>query len=235
MSLLTDVLNDLNISHDEVMVERINDFYKLLVEKNKVMNLTSITEYDDFVIKHVGDSLLAVKCHSFENEKMIDVGTGAGFPGIPLKIFFPSLDVVLLDSLNKRLLFLNEVIDKLSLENISTVHGRAEDLGKDPSFRESFDLGVSRAVASLNVLSELTLPFIKRDGKFIYYKSNDIDEEISLSLRSINVLGGSEPSIHELPLFDTEINRKFVIVSKIKSTPGRFPRKAGTPAKDPIK
>lgn len=235
MSLITDVLNDLNISFDEEMLEKVDDFYKLLIEKNKVMNLTSITEYDDFILKHVGDSLLSSKIYSFCDERLIDVGTGAGFPGIPLKIFFPSLNIVLLDSLNKRLLFLNEVIEKLSLDNISTVHGRAEDLGKDPSFRETFDLGVSRAVASLNVLSELTLPFIKKDGKFIFYKSSDIDEELSLSLNSFKILGGSDPSVNEIPLFNSDINRKFVVVNKVRSTPGKYPRKAGTPAKDPIK
>ena len=235
MSLITDVLNDLNISFNEEMLERVEDFYKLLIEKNKVMNLTSITEYDEFVLKHIGDSLLSSKIFSFSDERMIDVGTGAGFPGIPLKIFFPSLNIVLLDSLNKRLLFLDEVIEKLSLENISTVHGRAEDIGKDPSFREKFDLGVSRAVASLNILSELTLPFIKQNGKFIYYKSSDIDEEISSSLKSFKILGGSKPSVNEVPLFNTDIKRKFLVVDKIRSTPGKYPRKAGTPSKDPIK
>ena len=235
MSLLTDVLDDLNIKYDQEMLEKTDDFYKLLIEKNKVMNLTSIIGYDDFVIKHVGDSLLSSKVFSFSDERLIDIGTGAGFPGIPLKIFFPSLEIILLDSLNKRLLFINEVIDNLSLDNISTVHGRAEDLGKDPSFRESFDLGVSRAVARLNVLSELTLPFIRTGGRFIYYKSSDIDDELFASEKSFNILGGSDPSLIEVPLYKTDIIRNFVVVSKVRTTPKMFPRKAGTPAKDPIK
>ena len=233
MSLLTEVLNDLEISYDDAKLEMVNDLYRLLVEKNRVMNLTSITEYDDFIIRHVADSLLVTKCISFHHERVIDVGTGAGFPGIPLKIFFPDIDIVLLDSLKKRLVFINEVIDALGLKYISTVHGRAEDLARDKSYRESFDLGVSRAVASLNVLSELTLPFIKKGGRFIYYKSSDIDEELSMSLNSFKILGGSVPSVFDVPL-DRDTMRKFVVVDKINSTPGKYPRKAGTPSKDPL-
>ena len=234
MSLLTDVLTYLNIDFDEEMTEKISDFYQLLVEKNKVMNLTSITEYDDFVIRHLCDSLLSCRIHGFCNQSLIDVGTGAGFPGIPLKIFFPSLEIVLLDSLNKRLLFLDEVIEKLDLKNIHTVHGRAEDLGKDPLYREKFDLVVSRAVASLNVLSELTVPFAKKDGKVIYYKSSDIDDELASSLKAFDILGGSTPSVFDVPLFDTGIIRKFVVIDKLSSTPKMYPRKAGTPSKNPI-
>lgn len=234
MSLLIDILKDLNIDYDEEMVEKTEDFYRLLIEKNKVMNLTAITDHDDFMIRHIGDSLLSCRVISFGAEKVIDVGTGAGFPGIPLKIFFPALDIVLLDSLKKRLLFLDEVIDKLCLQDISTIHGRAEDLGKDPSFRASFDLGVSRAVASLNVLSELTIPFIKKNGRFIYYKSSDIDEEFSSSLTAFRLLGAPEPSVSAVPLFDTGIIRKFVVSVKSENTPGKYPRKAGVPAKEPI-
>ncbi len=234
MSLLTEGLEKLNINYDEVMLERCEDFYLMLIEKNKVMNLTSITEHDDFIVKHIFDSLLSVKFYSYSNQKVIDVGTGAGFPGIPLKIFFPSLDMVLLDSLNKRLNFINEVIDKLGFENISTVHGRAEDLARDPSFREKFDLGLSRAVADLSVLSELGLPFIKKGGKFIFYKSSDIDEEVKKAGRAINILGASKPETYESILYGSDILRKFVFVDKIKTTPGKYPRKAGTPAKDPL-
>ena len=234
MSLITDVLTYLNIDFDEEMTEKVSDFYQLLVERIKVMNLTSITDHDDFVIKHLCDSLLSCRIYGFNKGSLIDVGTGAGFPGIPLKIFFPSLEIVLLDSLNKRLLFLDEVIEKLDLKNIHTVHGRAEDLGKDPSFREKFDIGVSRAVAPLNVLSELTLPFIKKGGEFIYYKSSDIDDELSSSKKAFDVLGGSVPSVFNVPLFETGIIRKFVVVDKTASTPKMYPRKAGTPSKNPI-
>lgn len=234
MSLIKDVLTYLNIDPDEEMMEKVSDFYSLLIETNKVMNLTSITEYEEFVIKHLCDSLLSSIIHDFKNESLIDVGTGAGFPGIPLKIFFPSLEVILLDSLNKRLVFLDEVIRKLDLHNISTVHGRAEDLGRDPSFREKFDLGVSRAVAPMNVLSELTLPFIKKGGKYIYYKSSDIDAELNSSMRAFEVLGGSNPSVYDVPLYDSGIIRKFIVVDKKSSTPKVYPRKAGTPSKNPI-
>lgn len=234
MTLLKDFLSDLNISFDEEMLEKVDDYYKLLIEKNKVMNLTSITGYNDFIIKHICDSLLACKVCSFQNEKIIDIGSGAGFPGIPLNIFFPSLEVVLLDSLNKRLLFLDEVIERLNLKNISTVHGRAEDLGHVPMLREKFDLGVSRAVAALNILSELSLPFIKKGGSFVFYKSSNIEEELSSSLKAFDILGGSEAITYDVPLNSTDIIRKFVIVKKIKNTPTKYSRKAGTPSKSPL-
>ncbi len=234
MSLLSDSLDLLNISFDDIMLEKVEDFYKLLIEKNRVMNLTSITDHDEFVVKHIIDSLLSFRFHGFKDERLIDIGTGAGFPGIPLKIFFPSLDIVLLDSLNKRLLFLDDVIEKLGLENISTVHGRAEDLGHDVSFREKFDLGVSRAVADLSVLSELSLPFIKKDGLFIFYKSSDIDDEIKRAEHALKILGSSDIKVFESPLYGTDIHRKFVIVTKGRPTPAKYSRRAGTPAKDPL-
>ena len=234
VSVLKSGLDELKISYDDHMIEQTEIFYDMLVVKNKVMNLTTITDHEDFIIKHILDSLLSVRFYSFKDQKLIDVGTGAGFPGIPLKIFFPELDVTLIDSVNKKLDFINTVISELGLDNIRTIHGRAEDLAKENSCREKFDVGVSRAVANLSVLAELGIPFIKTDGKFIFYKAGESDEEISAAENAFAILGAGEKHIYKDRLFDTDIVRKFIIVDKNKECPGKYPRKAGVPSKQPL-
>lgn len=234
--LLINGLNELGLSITDSQIEKFNLYYEMLIETNKVMNLTSITEYEQVIIKHFIDSLLVVSVYDIkESKNMIDVGTGAGFPGIPIKIMYPELNVTLLDSLNKRLNFLNNVIEKLELKNISTIHGRAEDIAHKKEYREKYDLCVSRAVANLSTLSEYCVPFIKNNGKFISYKSSISSDEIKNAKKAISVLSGKitkEETVH-LPYSD--MDRTFVIINKEKETPKKYPRKAGTPSKEPIK
>lgn len=234
--LLINGIKELGIEITNRQVEQFLKYYEMLVEKNKVMNLTSIVDLDEVIVKHFIDSLLVVKTIDMNKfNTMIDVGTGAGFPGIPLKIMFPNLKVVLLDSLNKRLKFLDSVIDELQLTNISTIHGRAEDIGKDIEYREKFDVCVSRAVANLSTLSEYCIPFISVGGEFISYKSEFSEEEKKDAEKAINLLGGSikKSVIVELPY--SEINRSFIFIDKKNKTPNKYPRKAGLPSKKPIK
>ena len=206
------------------------------MEWNKVMNLTGITEYQEVVEKHFLDSLSIVKVMDMDQaERVIDIGTGAGFPGIPLKIAFPKLDIVLLDSLNKRIRFLDHVIEELGLEGIRTIHGRAEDYARDGKYRERFDLCVSRAVANLSSLSEYCLPYVKVGGRFVSYKSGDIEEEVNDASKAIALLGGKKERIEKFQLPDTDIQRSFVVIGKTKNTQKRYPRKAGMPTKEPLK
>lgn len=232
-------LDELNIKLDDKQIEQFIKYYEYLVEKNKVMNLTAITDFEEVIVKHFLDSLSLIKAvdlSKYSNEvKIIDIGTGAGFPGIPLKIAYPQVNIILLDSLNKRINFLNEVIELLGLTGISAVHGRSEDFGTNPDYREQFDFCVSRAVANLAVLSEFCIPFVKVGGQFISYKAGDSDEEIKDGEFAVNLLGGKikEEILFTVPTSD--INRKFVVINKVKNTGKKYPRKAGTPAKSPIK
>ena len=200
------------------------------------MNLTAITEFDEVVTKHFIDSISLVKAVGLHREiALIDVGTGAGFPGIPLKIVFPHLKVTLLDSLNKRVKFLNEVINTLGLQGIDAVHGRAEDAARAVELREKFDLCVSRAVANLSTLSEYCLPFVKTGGMFVSYKSEKVAEEIDLAKNAVSILGGEFFSQTEFTLPDSDIYRNLFMIKKKRSTPKKYPRKAGLPSKEPIK
>lgn len=228
-------LHQLNISFSNHQIDQLVDYYHMVVEKNKVMNLTAITEFDEFVEKHFLDSLsLSLVLDMSVNYHVLDLGTGAGFPGIPLKILFPNLKVTLMDSLNKRIMFLNEVIDRLHLSNIEAVHGRAEEAARKKEYREKFDLCVSRAVANISTLSEYCLPFIKKGGVFISYKSGQIEDEVSLGKRGISILGGKVSQVYKFVLPETDLERSFVVIDKLKYTPKIYPRKAGTPAKDPL-
>ena len=228
-------LHELGIILTDEQKKQFDKFYELLVEWNKVMNLTGITDYEEVNEKHFVDSLSIVKAINLANiETVIDVGTGAGFPGIPLKIAFPHLKVVLLDSLNKRINFLNEVITVLGLTNIKTIHGRAEDYAKQTEYREKFDLCVSRAVANLSTLSEYCLPYVDIDGMFIPYKSGEIDEEVEKSKKAVQILGGKLENVVKFQLPGTEIGRSFVKIKKVKNTTKKYPRKAGLPAKEPL-
>lgn len=207
----------------------------MLIEWNHVMNLTAITEFDEVMKKHFIDSISLIKAIDLNrNQKVIDIGTGAGFPGLALKIAFPELDVTLLDSLNKRIQFLDAVIQELGLENVRTLHGRAEDYAKQEGMREQFDLCVSRAVANLSTLSEYCLPFVKLDGLFISYKSEKISEEMKTAKKAIDLLGGIVEKQVEFTLPDSDIYRNLFLIKKIKNTPKKFPRKAGLPAKEPL-
>ena len=223
----------ISITFTEQQLEQFRMYYKMLVEKNKVMNLTGITEWDEVLEKHFLDSISLVRAISLDqNLTVMDMGTGAGFPGIPLKIAFPNLKVTLADSLNKRVLFLQEVIDALKLENIEAIHGRAEDLARDKKYREKYDLSVSRAVANLSTLSEYCLPFVKIGGQFVSYKSGAIEEEVESSKKAISILGGKINNVVKFEL--GESGRSFVIIDKVKATQKTYPRKAGTPSKNPL-
>ena len=233
--LLLDKISELSIDLSDKQVSQFIRFYELLVEWNKVMNLTGITEYDQVVEKHFVDSLSIVKSIDIKNvNSVIDIGTGAGFPGIPLKIAFPHLKITLLDSLNKRIKFLNAVIDELGLEDIHTTHGRAEDFAKQTEYREQYDLCVSRAVANLSTLSEYCLPYVKVNGLFVPYKSGDIEEELNNSKKAVQILGGKIENTFKFELPGTDIGRSIVNIKKIKNTGKKFPRKAGLPSKEPL-
>ena len=229
-------LSELNVTLTDVQIEQFLIYYEMLVEWNQMMNLTSITEYDDVMKKHFVDSVSLVKAYDVTKDvKLIDVGTGAGFPGLALKIAFPNLKVTLLDSLNKRIQFLDAVIEKLNLNDVDTIHGRAEDLAKPNQLREQFDLCVSRAVANLSTLSEYCLPFVRVGGQFISYKSEKISEETEAAEKAISLLGGKIEKQVEFILPGSDIYRNLFVIEKINETPRKFPRKAGMPAKEPIK
>lgn len=234
--LLEIKLKELNIQINEIQKKQFDTFYSMLVEWNKVMNLTGITEYEEVIEKHFVDSLSIVNIFDLsEINTVIDVGTGAGFPGIPLKIAFPHLKITLLDSLNKRINFLDSVIDELKLDGIYTIHGRAEDFAKKDDYRERYDLCVSRAVANLSTLSEYCLPYIRVGGIFISYKSGDVDDEVLESKKAISILGGKLDNVVKFQLPGTDINRSFIKIEKIKNTGKKYPRKAGLPSKEPLK
>lgn len=210
-------------------------YYELLVEWNQVMNLTAITDFEEVCKKHFTDSLSLVKAYKINAPiSVIDVGTGAGFPGIPLKIAFPVIEVILLDSLHKRVDFLKTVIDNLGLKKIEALHGRAEDYAKEKKFREQFDLCVSRAVSNLSTLSEYCIPYVKIGGHFISYKSEKLSEEKKDAEYAISVLGGEIEDQISFQIPNSDINRNLLIVRKKKETPVNYPRKAGLPLKKPI-
>ena len=231
-------LEELNITLTAEQIEQFLQYYKMLVEKNKVMNLTGITEYEEVIQKHFLDSLSLIRViPDIASQKLtvIDLGTGAGFPGIPLKIAFPELEITLMDSLNKRILFLQEVIDALGLKKVSAVHGRAEEMSSNATHRQQYDLCVSRAVSNLAVLTEYCLPFVKKGGLFVSYKSADSDAEIQEGKKAISILGGKLTSVDKFQLPDSDLRRALVCIKKVKDTPKKYPRKAGTPAKLPLK
>ncbi|MBO5609019.1 MAG: 16S rRNA (guanine(527)-N(7))-methyltransferase RsmG [Eubacterium sp.] len=230
----------LGISLTEEQLSQFEKYMNMVVEKNKVMNLTAITEPEDFYLKHFADSLSVVSATEKaapiqENSvSLIDVGTGAGFPAIPLKIAFPQIKLTLLDSLNKRVGFLNDVIDTLQLSDTTAIHARAEEGARKAELRDSFDFVVSRAVASMNVLTEYCLPYAKPNGLFIAYKSGEIEDELTEAKNAIKLLGGKLEDIISFNLADSDIERSFVIIRKVSATPKRFPRKPGTAKKDPL-
>lgn len=228
-------LSEFNIMLSDIQVQQFMTYYELLVEWNGFMNLTAITEYEEVLKKHFVDSLsLAKACDLTKNISLIDIGTGAGFPGIPLKIAFPDLKVTLLDSLNKRVQFLNTVIEKLKLTDIDTIHGRAEDFARSDSLREQYDICVSRAVANMTTLSEYCIPFVKKGGIFVSYKSEKIVEERQEAEKAISILGGCIENQIQFNLPDSDICRILFVIRKTGTTPKKYPRKAGMPAKEPL-
>ena len=234
--LMREELSEFSIELSEHQLHQFYQYFELLVEWNKVMNLTAITELEDVVTKHFVDSLSLVKAVSdLSDEKILDMGTGAGFPGSPLKIAFPELKITLLDSLNKRINFLNEVIGQLQLGEIQAVHGRAEDYGRDKLYREQYDYCVSRAVANLSTLSEYCMPYVKIGGAFIPYKSGKIEEELNQAKGAVKLLGGKIEEVVTFVLPKTDVERSFVIVRKTEGTSKKYPRKAGLPSKEPLK
>ena len=235
LSILEQGCAQLDIFLDDIQKKQFTDFYEFLVGKNKVMNLTGITDFQEVLVKHFLDSLSCVKALDMKKIKsIIDVGTGAGFPGVPLKIAFPHLEACLLDSLKKRVNFLEETFRLLDLEDIKAVHGRAEEYARNKDYRESFDLCVSRAVSNLATLAEYCLPYVKKGGYFISYKSGAVKEEAQQAEKAVKVLGGKIKDIIYFSLPDSEIQRSLVVIEKIAHCPGRYPRKAGTPQKEPI-
>ena len=235
LTILEEGCRELGITLDEIQKKQFTDFYEYLVEKNKVMNLTGITEFQEVLIKHFLDSLACVKAVDMSRIKRImDIGTGAGFPGVPLKIAFPHLEACLLDSLKKRVNFLEETFQMLKLENITAIHGRAEEYAKNKQYRETYDLCVSRAVSNLATLSEYCLPYVKTGGYFISYKSGTVQEEVEQAQKAVKILGGKIQDVVYFQLPDSEIQRSLVVIEKIKATPSRYPRKAGTPLKEPL-
>lgn len=240
MNKLVNICNKINIEISDDQINCFEKYYELLIEKNKVMNLTAITDKEDVIVKHFIDSIALIpyltdKGINTNNElKIIDIGTGAGFPGLPLKIMMPDVKFTLLDSLNKRVSFLNEVIDELKLKDIEALHGRAEDYASDNKYREKYDICVSRAVANLSTLSEYCIPFVKEDGFFISYKAGESEEEINNSKNAIKILGGKINKVEEFVLPGTDVSRVFVFIRKLELTDKKYPRKAGVPAKKPL-
>ncbi len=230
----------MGIELDDNQLRQFETYMNMVIEKNKVMNLTAITEPEEFSLIHFADSLSLIPAVSAaapltkENASVIDVGTGAGFPAIPLKIAFPNMKLTLLDSLNKRVTFLDSVVEELELKKVTTIHARAEEGGRQKNLRDNFDFVLSRAVANLSVLTEYCLPYAKVGGLFISYKSGDIEEELKEAKHAISVLGGKLEDVIHFQLADTDINRSFVLIRKDKATPKAYPRKAGTAKKSPL-
>lgn len=235
IELLEQELEQIQVEQSKEQIQQFHKYYKHLVEKNKVMNLTAITEWEDVVIKHFIDSLMLCKVVDTKKDySILDMGTGAGFPGIPLKIAFPNFNITLVDSLNKRIKFLEEVIDELQLTKIEAIHSRAEDLQRIGAYRECFDYCVSRAVANLSTLSEYCLPYVKVGGYFISYKSGNITEELKASEKALKLLGGKVERIEEFVLPGSDIKRSLVVIKKCLNTPKKYPRNAGKPSKEPL-
>ncbi len=235
-NLLINSFKELNIELNEKQVEQFAKYSDMLIETNKVMNLTSITDETEVVLKHFADSVSLLKEYNIpEDATIIDVGCGAGFPSMPLKLVMPNNSFTLVDSLNKRINFLESVVGELCVENIELVHSRAEDLGQDLNYRENFDFGVARAVASLNVLCEYLLPFVKVGGKLIAIKGRNYENEIEESKKAIEILGGKISDVKSVNIPNTDITHYIVFIDKISTTPKNYPRKAGKATKSPIK
>ena len=234
MQKLTDALTSLNIRWDDSMAEKLVGYMDGVLLWNEKINLTAIKDRDDFVEKHLIDSILCCGFEEYINaESVIDVGTGAGFPGVPLAVISPDKEFVLADSLNKRLKVISNLTEELDIGNVETVHGRAEELARNKKYRETFDVCVSRAVANMAVLAEYCLPFIKKGGYLLAYKGPDAEKEMKEAEKAVKILGGKLRRIQSADLEGYEHN--IVVIEKIKETPAKYPRKAGLPGKEPLK
>lgn len=231
--ILNSYLKELNIELNEIQTKQLYKYMNLLIEWNNKINLTAIIKPEEIILKHFVDSLTISK-YVNNNSSVIDVGTGAGFPGIPLKIYRTDLKVTLVDSLNKRLNFINTIIEELELKNVVTVHARAEEIGKNKLYREQFDVVTSRAVANLSILSEYLIPLAKINGKCLCMKGSEIEEELLNAKKAIDVLGGKIDKIEKFELPKSDIKRNVVLITKENKTPAKYPRKPGIPAKEPI-
>lgn len=231
---LRKLLNEINVDITENQISKFYEYMNLLLEWNEKINLTAITKQDEIILKHFVDCLTIQK-YIVKNKKIVDIGTGAGFPGIPLAIMNESNNFVLVDSLNKRINFLNDVKAKIKLENMEAIHSRAEEFCQNKKYREKFDIAVSRAVANLSVLAEYLLPAVKVGGQVICMKGSQVEEELNDAKFALKELGGKIKSVDEFCLPGTDMKRNVIIVEKIKETPKKYPRKAGTPAKQPLK
>ena len=226
-------LNEFNIEISDNQLEKFDKYMKFLLEWNEKINLTAIVEPDEVKIKHFLDSLTVLK-YINDEDKVIDIGTGAGFPGIPLKIMKPDTKITLLDSLNKRINFLNIVIEELGLKNIEAIHGRAEEFARNKLYREKYDVAVSRAVANLSTLTEYMLPFVKVGGRCICMKGANVKEELDKAKNAIQELGGKIEKIDNFCLSNNDNGRNIIIIKKVKETKSKYPRKAGIPSKEPL-
>lgn len=231
---LEDLSKKINVMLNEKQISQYYQYMKLLLEWNEKINLTAITKQDEIILKHFVDSMTVLK-YLADYKSIIDVGTGAGFPGIPIAIMNENKDVTLMDSLNKRIKFLENIKENLSLKNVNAIHSRAEDLGQDMNNREKHDVAISRAVANLTTLVEYLLPFVKIGGICICMKGQDVEDEINDSKRAIELLGGRIKKVDEFFLPDSDMKRNVVIIEKIKHTNKKYPRKAGLPSKEPLK
>lgn len=233
MKFLEESFEKLNIPFDNSVIEMFEQYMDGILEWNKKINLTAITDREEFISKHFVDSVLSYNFREYiDADSIIDIGTGAGFPGIPLAIVSPDKKFVLADSLNKRLKVINELASKIGIDNIETVHGRAEELARNKKYREAFALCISRAVANLAVLCEYCLPFIKVGGHLLAYKGPDAEEEVKMAEKAIKILGGKLIEIVSVDLDGYDHN--IVVIEKINKTPSKYPRKAGTPGREPI-
>ena len=231
---LEDALEKLNINR-KVDYDKFEKYMVGILEWNEKVNLTNITDHDEFIEKHYIDSIVIANQDEFiEADKIIDVGTGGGFPGVPLAILFPEKNFILLDSLNKRLKIINQLTNEIGINNVTTIHGRAEELAKKPGLRESFDMCLSRAVANLTSLSELCIPFVKENGTFIAYKGPGINEELENAQKAIEILGGNISKIEDVNI-NNNMEHKLLFINKIRNTPKKYPRKPGEPIRNPIK
>ena len=236
MKQLIEALEDMGLNYEENTLQKFRRYMELILEWNDKVNLTSITDIDEFVKKHYVDSIAICRASQMKHaSKIIDVGTGAGFPGIPLAILYPEKKFLLMDSLNKRIKIVEELSQEIGLRNVTFLHGRAEELARHKDFREQFDLCVSRAVANLAVLSEYCLPFVAVEGWFAAYKTGTIEEELKESMHAIALLGGRLEENKKLTIKGYDLNHRILFIKKVKKTLPKYPRKAGTPAKEPLK